>query len=69
MLVAQFGALKDRKTLVIAFFWVLFLVFLDDRQNTHLICARLGYDLYDFFRSFLGHFIQEKEQEAGPKHT
>ena len=23
--------------------------FLDDRQITHLICARLKYDLYDFF--------------------
>ena len=37
---------------------------LDDRQITNLICARLKYDLYDFFR---GPFIQEKEQEAGPK--
>ena len=42
---------------------------LDERQITHLICARLKYDLYDFFRGcFLGPFIQEKEEEAGPKH-
>ena len=25
---------------------------LDDRQITHLICARLKYDLYDFFRGY-----------------
>ena len=28
--------------------------FLDERQITHLICARLKYDLYDFFRAVLG---------------
>ena len=27
---------------------------LDERQITHLICARLRYDLYDFFRGCLG---------------
>ena len=27
---------------------------LDERQITHLICARLKYDLYDFFRGVLG---------------
>ena len=27
---------------------------LDDRQITHLICARLKYDLYDFFRGCFG---------------
>ena len=27
---------------------------IDDRQITHLICARLKYDLYDFFRGVLG---------------
>ena len=27
---------------------------LDDRQITHLICARLKHDLYDFFRGVLG---------------
>ena len=26
----------------------------DERQITHLICARLKYDLYDFFRGVLG---------------
>ena len=40
---------------------------LDERQITHLICARLKYDLNDFFRGVLGPFVQEKEQEAGPK--
>ena len=40
---------------------------LDERQITHLICARLKYDLYDFLGGVLGPFIQEKEQEAGPK--
>ena len=41
---------------------------LDERQITHLICARLKYDLYDLLGGVLGPFIQEKEQEAGPKH-
>ena len=27
---------------------------LDERQITHLICARLKYDLYDFFRGCFG---------------
>ena len=40
---------------------------LDERQITHLICARLKYDLYDFSRGAFGPFIQEKGQEAGPK--
>ena len=43
-------------------------VFLDERQITHLICARLKYDLYDFFRVFLGAFYTRKRKEAGPKH-
>ena len=30
------------------------MTFLDERQITHLICARLKYDLYDFFRGVLG---------------
>ena len=41
---------------------------IDERQITHLVCARLKYDLYDFLGGVLGSFIQEKEQEAGPKH-
>ena len=36
---------------------------IDDRQITHLICARLKYDLYDFFRGVSGAFIQEKERK------
>ena len=27
---------------------------IDERQITHLICARLKYDLYDFSRGVLG---------------
>ena len=27
---------------------------LDERQITHLVCARLKYDLYDFFRGVFG---------------
>ena len=27
---------------------------IDERQITHLICARLKYDLYDLFRAVLG---------------
>ena len=53
-------------------FRVTFLVFcfqpVDERQITHLICACLRYDLYDILRGVLGPFIQEKEQEASPKH-
>ena len=41
---------------------------LDERQITHLICARLKYDLYDFFRGFFGAFHTRKRKEAGPKH-
>ena len=42
---------------------------LDERQITHLICARLKYDLYDFFRGvFWGPFyIQEKGTGNRPK--
>ena len=29
-------------------------IILDERQITHLICARLKYDLYDFFRGCFG---------------
>ena len=29
-------------------------VTVDERQIAHLICARLKYDLYDFFRGVLG---------------
>ena len=41
---------------------------LDERQITHLIRARLKYDLYDFFRGvFYRAFYTRKEQEKGPK--
>ena len=31
-----------------------FFLIIDEGQITHLICARLKYDLYDFFRAVLG---------------
>ena len=34
--------------------WGLCVHLLDEGQITHLICARLKYDLYDFFRGVLG---------------
>ena len=43
--------------------------FVDERQITHLICARLKYDLYDFFQGvFFGPFIQEEERKQ-PQNT
>ena len=33
---------------------LLFVILIDDRQITHLICARLKYDLFDFSRGVLG---------------
>ena len=38
---------------------------LDEGQITHLICARLKYDLYDFFR---GCFWAFSTRKTGPKH-
>ena len=61
--------LSPRKNELTSLFQEVRVFKVDDRQITHLICARLKYDLYDFFRGVLGPFIQEKEQEAGPKHT
>ena len=40
---------------------------LDDRQITHLICARLKYDLYDFFRGCFGAFYTRKRTGSRPK--
>ena len=40
---------------------------IDDRQTTHLICARLKYDLYDFFRGCFWASYTRKRKEAGPK--
>ena len=42
---------------------------LDERQTTHLICARLKYDLYDFFRGCFWAFHTRKGKETGPKHS
>ena len=40
---------------------------LDERQITHLICARLKYDLYDFFRGCFGAFDTRKRTGSRPK--
>ena len=39
----------------------------DERQITHLICARLKYDLYDFFRGCFGAFYTRKRTGNRPK--
>ena len=43
----------------------------DFRQITHLICARLKYDLYDFSRGVLGllpfFFLYKKAQKTPPE--
>ena len=43
------------------------LFMLVERQITHLICARLKYDLYDFFRGCLGAFYTRKRAGSRPK--
>ena len=40
---------------------------LDERQITHLVCARLKYGLCGFFWGCFGAFCTRKAQEAGPK--
>ena len=44
---------------------------LDERQITHLICAHLEYDLYDFFRGCFGPasflFLVQKAQKHPPE--
>ena len=40
---------------------------LDERQITRLICARLKYDLYDFFRGCFGAFYTRKRTGSRPK--
>ena len=40
---------------------------LDERQITHLICARLKYDLYDFFGGCFGAFYTRKRKGSRPK--
>ena len=40
---------------------------IDERQITHLICARLEYDLYDFFRGCFGAFYIRKTTGSRPK--
>ena len=41
---------------------------IDERQITHLICARLKYDLYDFFRGVLGLLCKKKNRKQAQKH-
>ena len=41
---------------------------LDERQITHLICARLKYDLYGFFRGCVWAFYTRKRKQTGRKH-
>ena len=40
---------------------------LNERQITHLICARLKYDLYDFLRGCFGAFYTRKRTGSRPK--
>ena len=40
---------------------------LDEGQITHLICARLKYDLYDFFRGCFWAFSTRKRTGSRPK--
>ena len=46
---------------------VVFQTSVDERQITHLICARLKYDLYDFFRGCFGAFCTRKRTGSRPK--
>ena len=39
---------------------------LDERQITHLICARIKYDLYDLFRGCFGAFYTRKKAGSRP---
>ena len=41
--------------------------FFDEGQITHLICARLKYDLYDFFRGCFWAFSTRKRTGSRPK--
>ena len=41
---------------------------IDERQITHLICARLKYDLYDFFRAVWGLLPALFLVKKAPKH-
>ena len=47
---------------------ILQFLLLDERQITHLICARLKYDRYDFIRGCFWAFYTRERKEAGPKH-
>ena len=40
---------------------------LGERQITHLICARLKYDLYDFFRGCFWGLLYKKKKGSRPK--
>ena len=44
------------------------ILYVDEYQIAHLICARLKYDLYDFFTGCFWAFYTRKRKEAGPEH-
>ena len=46
---------------------ILFLSFVDEGQITHLICARLKYELYDFLRGCFSAFSTRKRRGSRPK--
>ena len=64
---AKSACFKGSKTSCLKQFSALFSAIFDEGQITHLICARLKYDLYDFFRGCFGpascSFLVEKAQE------
>ena len=53
-------SLEASLRLAVSYYYVtsLYIIYLDEGQITHLICARLKYDLYDFFRGCFGPFLQ-----------
>ena len=61
--------LRRRNRGSLAIFFAEEIAHLDERQITHLICARLKYDLYDFFGGVLcfGAFYTGKRTESRPK--
>ena len=66
MLRRQKHVLSQSTTLFVCFF-LIFECF-DERQITHLICARLNMIYMTFSGGVFGAFIQEKERKQAPKH-
>ena len=44
-------------------------LFLDERQITHLICAPLKYDLYDFFRGCFWGLVYKRKSRKQAQNT